>query len=204
MFMEGVQMALFLWAAELESTLAGIQRGREKKKNVPSLEPVNQLRKRLFVCVMNVFGSIFPTLKLSSCCAFARAASCFILHVFFPPLPWRDGLFIIYFSLWYKNKNNIPFILLPPQKNSALRFLEQQYRIINAADVCKRVHDFSSLPAFPHSYCCYVFKQMRDFILSIAATDDSSENYDSKSFLKTLVAAGLKIFNNPELHPTVV
>lgn len=46
MFMEGVQMAFFLWAAELESTLAEIQRGRGKKKqpkknNVPSLEPVN-------------------------------------------------------------------------------------------------------------------------------------------------------------------
>lgn len=38
MFMEGVQMVLFLWAAELESTLAGIQR---EKKSVPSLEPVN-------------------------------------------------------------------------------------------------------------------------------------------------------------------
>lgn len=32
MFMEGVQMALFLWAAELESTLAGIQRESERGK----------------------------------------------------------------------------------------------------------------------------------------------------------------------------
>lgn len=130
------------------------------------------------------FGFIFPTLKSSSCCVSAHAASCFILHPPHPPLPWRDGLFIIYFSLWYKNKTIFPlfFFLLRKILSGCP---EQQYRIMNAADVCKLMHDLFSLPVSPHSYCCDAFRRMRDFIFSTAATGDSPENCDGESFSKT-------------------
>lgn len=86
-------------------------RGKKKRAIVRTCQLVEETAVRLRD---ECFGVFFPPPKSSSCCAFARAASCFIPHIFFSPLPWRDGLFIIYFSLWYKNKTIFPlfFFLL--------------------------------------------------------------------------------------------